>query len=81
MANGNRSTATARSFITTPQAETLEQHACAIGDLAGEMLRYIDATNIAHTYPAEALVLRQLVSECGKRAGSLIDLGNEIAGV
>ncbi|HZL96461.1 MAG TPA: hypothetical protein VFB99_22595 [Vicinamibacterales bacterium] len=45
------------------------------------MLRYIDATNIAHTYPAEALVLRQLVSECGKRAGSLIDLGNEIAGV
>jgi hypothetical protein len=66
--------------MTNTQLDTLQQHACAVGDLAGEMLRYIDATRIADTYPAQILVFRQLLDECGKRAGLLIDLGNEIAG-
>lgn len=62
--------------MTALQIEALDQHACAIGDLAGETLRYIDATPIADTYPAEVSVLRLLVQEVEKRAGLLIDLSN-----
>lgn len=62
--------------MTTQQIAALDEHACAIGDLAGEALRYIDATSIAHTYPAEVSVLRLLVQEVERRAGALIDLTN-----
>lgn len=66
--------------LQSAQLEALQEHACAVGDLAGEMIRYLDATAIADTYPAPALVLRNLLQESAKRAGLLIYLGNEIAG-
>lgn len=62
--------------MTTQQIAALEKNACEIGDLAGEALRYIDATNIAHAHPAEVLTLRILIAEVERRAGALIDLSN-----
>lgn len=67
--------------MTSTQTSTLQSHACAIGDIAGELLRYIDATNMVEAHPAQIVVLRQLIKETNRRAGLLIDLGNELAGI
>jgi hypothetical protein len=58
----------------TTQLDTLEEHACAVSDLAAQMRRYLDESTIADTYPAQVLLLRLMLDECKKRAGLLIEL-------
>lgn len=66
--------------VSKAQVKALYEHACALGDLAGETLRYIENTSIPHTYPGNALVLDQLLKESTRRSGLLIDLSEKIAG-